>query len=220
MTQNKEDCSLLEYKIALKLFIESKWYRHWTVCEKDTCGKPNHKSYQCHVIKGQSNNNQSNCKWCNNCKCTAHTTDECRKSKKKTGSDTVKTFQEDAENLSFVFKADYVQNTYTVVTDICNSILVDCGATAHIITSKKSFISMNDLSKEKHIIELTDGSRSDNVVLGKDDASVSVHDNIGVKHHIALENALYIQSYKQNILFVQAAVRRVQMTILVQATLN
>ena len=65
-----------------------------------------------------------------------------------------------------MFKADYVQNTDTVVTDIYNSILVDCGATAHIITSKESFLSMQDLSTKKQIIELADGSKSDNVVLG------------------------------------------------------
>ena len=116
------------------------------------------------------------------------------------------TVQEDADDHSLVFKADYVQNTYTVVTDICNSILVDCGATAHIITSKESFLSMQDLSTEKHINELTDGSRSDNVVLAKGNASISVHDNNGVKLHIVLENALCIPSYKQNILSVQAAV--------------
>ena len=73
----------------------------------------------------------------------------------------MKTIQGDADDHSFMLKADYVQNTDTVVTDICNSILVDCGATAHIITSKESFLSMQDLSTEKHIIERADGSRSD-----------------------------------------------------------
>ena len=95
-----------------------------------------------------------------------------------------------------MFKADSVQNTDTVVTDICNSILVDCGATAHIITSKESFLSMQDLSTEKCTIELADGSRSDNAVLGKGNASISVHDN---KHDVVFENAVYIPSYKQNI---------------------
>ena len=227
MTQKDEDCSFLDYKIALKSFEENERYRHRTACEKDTimqlnprtsnprrnitcytCGEPNHKSYQCHVNKGQNNGNQSNRKWCNNCKSSTHTTGECRKNKKKPSSDTVKTVQEDADDHSFVFKADYIQNTDTVLTDVCNSILVDCGATAHIITSKESFLSMQDLSTEKHVIELADGSRSDNVVLGKGNASISVHDSNGVKHDIVLENALYIPSYKQNILSVQAAVRR------------
>ena len=67
---------------------------------------------------------------------------------------------------------------------------------------------MKDLSTEKHIIELADGSRSDNVVLGKCNASISVHDDNDVKHDIVLENALYIPSYKQNILSGQAVVRK------------
>ena len=109
---------------------------------------------------------------------------------------------------SFVFKADYIENTDTVVTDICDSISVDCGAPAHIITSKESFISMKDLSTEKHIIEPEDGSRPDNVVLDKGNASILAHDNNGVKHDSVPENALYIPSYKPNILSVQAAVRK------------
>ena len=78
-----------------------------------------------------------------------------------------------------MFKADYVQNCNTVVTDICISILVDCCATAHIITSKESFLSSfnEKLDTAKYIIELADGSRSDNVVLVKGNASISVHDN-------------------------------------------
>ena len=67
---------------------------------------------------------------------------------------------------------------------------------------------MKDLSKEKHIIELVDCCRSDNVVLAKGNASISVHDNNGVKHDIVLKNTLYIHSYKQNILSIQAAVRK------------
>ena len=89
MTLKNEDCSFLDYKIALKSFKENERYCHGTVYEKDTimqlkpirsnprrtmlstcytCGEPNHKSYQCQVNKGQSNGNQSNRKWCNNCK--------------------------------------------------------------------------------------------------------------------------------------------------------
>ena len=87
MTQKDEDCSFLDYKIALKSFEENKRYRHGTACEKDTitqlkprtsnprrnitcytCGEPNHKFYQCHVNKAQNNGNQSNHKWCINCK--------------------------------------------------------------------------------------------------------------------------------------------------------
>ena len=63
MTQQDEDCSFLDYKIALKSFEENERYCHGTVCEKDTimqlkprtcnpkrniichtCGEPSHKS--------------------------------------------------------------------------------------------------------------------------------------------------------------------------------
>ena len=93
MTQKDENCGFLHYNIALKLFEKNERYHHETVCEKDTimqlktrtsnprknitcytCGEPNHKSYQCHVNKGQNNGNQSNRKWCNNCKSSTHTT--------------------------------------------------------------------------------------------------------------------------------------------------
>ena len=230
MTQKEQEDSFLDYKVALKSFEEGEKYRREANAESNTvmqvkptttsrssrtitcytCGKPNHKSYECRKNIQQRGNNQSyRGKWCSTCKSPSHTDLECRRSKKKvSANDTVKTVNEDSEEHSFVFKVDHTKTNDNVITNVCNSVLVDCGATAHIVTSKESFLSMKDLSTENHTIELADGSRSNNVVIGKGNASISVHDKNGVKHDIVLENALYIPSYKQNIFSVQAAVKK------------
>ena len=47
------------------------------------------------------------------------------------------------------------------------SLLVDAGATSHIVADKKKFISFNDaLNTNSHTIELEDGSRSTGLVQG------------------------------------------------------
>ena len=56
-----------------------------------------------------------------------------------------------------------------------------------------------------HFIELADGSKA-NVVVGRGNAEVKLYDINGSAQDVMLNNALYIPSYKQNILSVPAAV--------------
>ena len=86
--------------------------------------------------------------------------------------------------------------------------LVDTGATAHILNEKSKFLKFDDNFKpENHYIELADGSRACGIVSAKGRAKV-LHDLEGVPHELFLEDALYIPSYKQNIFSVQAAVNK------------
>ncbi|XP_066986822.1 uncharacterized protein [Macrobrachium rosenbergii] len=51
--------------------------------------------------------------------------------------------------------------------DVC-SVLVDCGATTHIITDKSKFKCFDeDFDESKHMVELADGARCKNIVKGK-----------------------------------------------------
>ena len=87
--------------------------------------------------------------------------------------------------------------------------LVDTGATAHILNEKSKFLKFDDnLKPENHYIELADGSRACGIVSAKGRAKVLLHDLEGVPHHVFLEDALYIPSYKQNIFFFQASLSR------------
>ena len=87
-----------------------------------------------------------------------------------------------------------------------NKLLVDCGATAHIITDESKFSSFDEsLKPETHYIELADGTRSNNVALKRD---LPIMDSTGRSVSVSLKNTLYIPSYPQDIFSVQAATGR------------
>ena len=80
-----------------------------------------------------------------------------------------------------------------------NALLVDCGATTHIINDESKFNKFNDhFTPDKHYIELADGTRSNNVALKRGDVEITIMDTTGKLVNASL-NALYIPTYPQNI---------------------
>ena len=83
------------------------------------------------------------------------------------------------ENTSFLFTVSTPQ--HSIEMDPCN-MLVDCGATAHIITDKSKFVRLNkNFDMSKHIIKLADGNRSNDIVQAKGDVMIFLKDNKGRK---------------------------------------
>jgi hypothetical protein len=171
------------------------------------CDKKGHKSSDC-WLKSE--------KWCSNCKSKTHNTRECRS--KKDGKDAAKAAnepkkedneednEEDNDEHSFTFtlqdSSDRRRNGQN------ENLLVDTGATSHIINDSSKFINFDDnFDPSTHFMELADGSKS-NVVLGKGNARVKLFDVRGNMHDVMLYNALYIPSYSQNIFSVSAEVGR------------
>ena len=94
------------------------------------------------------------------------------------------------------------------VSDSLNSILVDSGASRHIVTNKQNFTKLTEISKDRsdeYIIELADGSRNTGMVKGMGVAYVVIHDADGNPKCIKLNDALYMPSYNQNIFSVPRA---------------
>ncbi|PIK57781.1 hypothetical protein BSL78_05307 [Apostichopus japonicus] len=88
-------------------------------------------------------------------------------------------------------------------------LLVDCGATTHIINDESKFVRFEDnFNPSDHYIELADGSRNNNVAIKRGDAQISLVDSTGNTQTAILENALYVPSFKQNIFSVQAATEK------------
>ena len=88
------------------------------------------------------------------------------------------------------------------------SILVDSGASSHIICDKEKFISFDEkYDPHSHVIELADGSRSTGMIKGRGKARFQLHDTNGIPHEITLQDALYIPSYNQNIMSVKLATK-------------
>ena len=111
-----------------------------------SCSQPGHKSPEC---RSKDKKKKKGNRWCSHCKLKTHNTDVCHK------KDSVK------RDASFAFKVT-VDNFDSIRE---NSLLVDTGATAHILIDQSKFLKFDeDFKPENHYIELADGSRACGVV--------------------------------------------------------
>ena len=85
-------------------------------------------------------------------------------------------------------------------SNLVNSLLIDSGATTHILTSKEKFNNFNhSFNPQSHIVQLADGSKATNVVQGIGDATIQINDQFGESCDIKLKNVLFIPSFHQDI---------------------
>ncbi|XP_014667772.1 PREDICTED: uncharacterized protein LOC106809274 [Priapulus caudatus] len=165
-----------------------------------SCGKMGHKVADCRSKKQR---------WCDVCKNHTHDTKFCRKQKKDNangaGSDSAKR-AELAKSLGDNHTFDFVFKVGEMISPNVNGMLVDCGATAHIVTDKSKFVKFNkNFVPARHYMELANGDRSNNVALARGDAKITIVDNKGRQVDALLNNTLYIPTYPQDIFSVQAA---------------
>eukprot|EP00795_Rhopilema_esculentum_P005613 gene5613-10823_t len=223
VTQKDKDQTFTEFKVALRSFEEtekayceeprdsvmkfSKRFGSGTrrkpiVCY--TCGKPNHKSTdpECPEYGKKK-------KWCHYCKTNTHNTDVCRKKKDSVKSVAESAAKESPEQHSFIFKIGCSQDEIFCEAHDIKTVLVDCGATTHVVKDKSYFINMDsNFDSEKHFIELADGSRIRNTAQGRGDARICLIDSDGNEQEAILKDALFVPTFKQNILSVQAATEK------------
>ena len=209
ITQRTTEVKFSEFKISLRNYEENEKCRASNsktldedsvmkvssdkiVCFK--CNQPGHKQFECKKSKYKPK------RWCDICKNKSHDTKFCRNNSASVVKECDK---------SFLFMTNDNIQTNDALNSNYNRILVDCGATSHIICEKSLFSKFHsNFDGTKHFIELADGSRSNDVVKGKGDARVSVHNSEGKKCDLTLQNALCIPSYNQNIFSVQAATEK------------
>ena len=168
-----------------------------------------HRSFECNKAKcyRNNNNNNNNNKWCNNFRSSSHTDRTCRR-KQETWEDHANHarddyFTQEDENHAFLFCMSEDDYLCKVKDD---SLLVDCGATTHIVNDESHFISIDENYKpENHYIELADGSRTNNIAKKRGTVAVNIVDENGMTGKAKLNNVLYVPSYPQNIFSVQAA---------------
>ena len=165
------------------------------------CGQLGHRKFEC-----------KSARWCNYCKSKTHYTYYCRRKNEhsaKTVQETQTTKEKENSDHSFAFQitdSESSDNSDVAIDTLAHCLLVDCGATTHIINDKSKFVRINtDFDPSKHYIELADGSKTSGVAIAKGDASVELCDNTGKIYKVLLKNALCIPSYKQNIFSVHAA---------------
>jgi DNA-dependent RNA polymerase auxiliary subunit epsilon len=225
VTQKDKEQSFAEFKVSLRSFEETQKLSDQGSANDDRimevnlgksgkpiaskgkmlcygCGKPGHKISECRTRN----------RWCEVCKSNSHNTDRCRKKNKKSMGDATKSVRNNSNNSdnmhddhSYAFKI----GVDITSSDKLNGILVDCGATTHIVHDLNRFTKFDtEFRPENHFIELADGKRSNNVALKRGDAEVDICDVDGNTHKALLKDALYVPSYKQDIFSVHAAVSR------------
>ena len=85
-------------------------------------------------------------------------------------------------------------------------LLVDCGATSHIVRDKTRFISFDETFNPKdHFMELADGTRKTGVAEKRGEAVIGLIDRNGQTVSVTLHNALWVPTYPLDIFSVQRA---------------
>ena len=230
VTQSDKQQTFIEFKAALRSFEETEQARsgsesvmklvhngtsHVTDSTSSVARGGNRtQCYRCqkfgHIARFCENKPKL---WCSFCRKSSHTDSTCRSKNRvnKTGKDKVHVVhtseEQQLDEHLFVF-ANNACNGDNVDKSCVrpNSLLVDCGATTHIVTDKSRFISFDESFRpDKHYIELANGTKSNNVAFARGDVSVAIRHLDGRYFNVLLTNALYIPSYPQNIFSVQAA---------------
>ena len=88
-------------------------------------------------------------------------------------------------------------------------LLLDSGASCHIITNDKYFVTYDTAFKCRDIfIQTADGKSNPNLVTAKGIAHIPVTDSDNNNCIMVLKNALYVPSFRRNIVSVQLAIRQ------------
>ena len=127
--------------------------------------------------------------WCSHCKSTTHRDTTCRRKQRRNRDDTRKVSGEtDDQDVEYVFRV----SERAAGVDV-RGLMVDCGATSHIVTDLAKFKRFDDSFQAKtHCVELANGTRCMGVA---GDAEVCLIDSKGRHLSATLRQALYIPSF-------------------------
>ena len=226
LQQNVDKLSFESFKNSLKNYHENEKARTEHRSDTETVMKVESKNYRQGAIKkttkqdicyscGERGHRKNTCtvknKYCTNCNSSTHNTIICKSKKSNNSSKSVSNSTSD--DSSFVFSVNDHQGGDSVSKLLHDNseinLLVDSGASAHIITDKSSFIRFDTtFNPNEHTIELANSTQMSGIVQGKGDAVIKLVSTNGKICDITLENALFIPSYKQNILSVPSMTKK------------
>ena len=156
----------------------------------NSCGKTNHTSRNCRVKAKLK---------CTFCEKPGHVESVCFQ-KRRDGA--IK--QNTASNVSFSFSL--TDKTMSSSAHRPHSLLVDCGATCHIVNDPNSMIEYDDsFNPSRHYIELANGHRSNTIATAKGTAKFTIVSSTGKHIDIMLKNALLAPTFPVSLFSVRAA---------------
>ena len=90
-----------------------------------------------------------------------------------------------------------------------NALLVDSGATDHILNDERKFVSFQaDYVPQNQYLDLADGTKMCGIVKGKETAIVKIRDENGRQRTTTLTNVLFCPSFPYSIFSIHAATSR------------
>ena len=114
-------------------------------------------------------------------------------------------FCKDTSTNTIIFKISEMNSDYDIQTP---NILIDSGASANIVCDEQFFEYLDpNFTNKNSYLELADGSKVNNLILGKGTASIPITDNKGKLRKITLNDCLFIPSFGKNIMSLSSAVR-------------
>ena len=192
ITQREGELTFQEFKVMLRNYESTENARRTS--DDDSvmqapfrgkcfaCGKWGHMSKDCDLKTGPNQVSGRKPKmWCSFCQRANHTDRTCRR-KKGASKDSSRYVNSDVNGDSGGCHSFVFLSTEETPNNPKNTLLVDCGATAHIITDQSYFVGYDrNFQKANHFIELADGTRSNNVALKRGNAVMMLTDVKGRK---------------------------------------
>ena len=159
--------------------------------------------YRC-GIKGHKARKCTRKVWCDFCKSNTHQESLC---KKKGGQDGARKLEErDNDQEDHFFKAQDKRDERPPAAVKMKGIMVDGGATSHIVNDIGKFTSFDDTFRpDSHSVELADGTKCSGIAQRRGTATICLQDSAGRQHRAQLRDALYMPSYPHDIFSVARA---------------
>lgn len=221
VTQNEDTVTFTDFKRRLRIYEEAEKMKPAESADNvmKTCVKQGRGPTKTHVgnrkgedadltcyrcgTKGHKSRGCSRKVWCGYCKSNTHHESICRKKGTQDGARRVKDKQMSDEDQ--LFKANHMKERPPDVK--MKGIMVDGGATSHIVNDIGKFKSFDDSFKpESHSVELADGTKCSEIAQGRGTAVINLRDHAGRQHTAQLREALYMPSYPHNIFSVARAI--------------